>query len=365
MTPAAAATCGQLWLHSDAAGGLDHGKSTHAQETATVRGGMTLVRRQAWSAVRRRFERRCRCWGLRSPDEHDGQVPGSSARCQAAPGVGRTADEGPSPRARRRVPSRIRRYRSTTITWARTEENAVSPEAVQGWVAVIGGLLAAILGLFKYFNYRSNRDRLAEVGASFALTVEALASDNGTSRMAGAVLLRRFFDRHTEQGTRGKGYVMEAIEVMAGMLREEQPARVQKVLADGLRYARNLQDADLQNCDLRNAYVGKKAGDDWAVDLSRADLFAATCDSASFKAVVARETVFMEAQLRKTVFSGADCRNADFRRAILDGAKFEGAQIAGAKFEGAEGIPEQVAALLNERMEGRSGAIVPREPLAQ
>jgi hypothetical protein len=239
----------------------------------------------------------------------------------------------------------------------------MSPEVVQSWVAVGGGLLAAILGLFKYFNYRSRRDRLAVIGASFALTVEALASDNGTSRMAGAVLLRRFFDRHTEQGGLGRPYVKEAVEVMAGMLREEQPPRVQKVLADGLRYVRELQDADLQNCDLRNAYVGRKAGDQWAVDLSRADLYGAKCERASFKGVVARETVFLQAELSKAVFSGADCSGADFRLAKLDGAKFDGARIAGAKFEGAEGIPDEVAALLDARMEGRPGGVVPGLPL--
>ena len=237
----------------------------------------------------------------------------------------------------------------------------MSPEALQSWVAVAGALVAAILGIFKYFNYRSKRDRLAEVGASFALTVDALASDNETSRMAGAVLLRRFFDRHTEQGARGRPYVKEAIEVMAGMLREEQPQRIQKVLADGLRYARELQQADLQHCDLRNAYIGRKAGDRSPVDLTRADLYGAKCDRASFKAVIARGTVFMEAELRKTVFSGADCRSADFRWAKLDGAKFDGAQIGGARFDGAEGVPDQLVALLDARSEGLPGAVVPED----
>ncbi len=191
-----------------------------------------------------------------------------------------------------------------------------------------------------------------------------MASDNATSRMAGAVLLRRFFDRHTEQGAVGRPYIKEAIEVMAGMLREEeQLPRVQKVLADGLRYARELQGADLQQCDLRNAYVGKKAGDERAVDLSRADLYASKCDRASFKEVVAYETVFLEAELRKAVFTDADCRRADFRWAKLDGAKFEGAQIGGAKFEGAEGVPEEIAALLDERLIGRPDVVVPRQSL--
>ena len=266
----------------------------------------------------------------------------------------------------------------------------MSPESLQGWVAVIGGLLAAVLGLFKYFNYRSRRDRLTEVGAAFALTVESLASDNETSRMAGAVLLRRFFDRHTEQGGRGRPYVKEAIEIMAGMLRQDQPARVQKVLADGLRYARTLQDADLQNCDLSNAYLGKKQGDQASVDLSRADLFGAKCERTSFKAAIARETVFADAVLKKSVFTGADCRDADFRRASLEGAKFgsdparqlpgadlrgadfrgaalEGAQFAdaqieGAKFSGASGTPDQVTALLDDAFEGRAGSVVVEAP---
>ena len=266
----------------------------------------------------------------------------------------------------------------------------MSPESLQGWVAVIGGLLAALLGLFKYFNYRSRRDRLAEVGASFALTVEALASDNPTSRMAGAVLLRRFFDRHTEQGARGRPYVKEAIEVMAGMLRQEQLPQVQKVLADGFRYAVDLQGADLQNCDLSNAYLGMKQGDEEAVDLSRADLYGANCGRASFKAAIIREAVFADAVLTKTVFTAADARSADFRRASLEGARFasdpekelpgadlrgadfrgaalEGAafadaRIGGAKFEGATGIPDHVTALLDDTFEARQGAVVPVAP---
>jgi hypothetical protein len=173
------------------------------------------------------------------------------------------------------------------------------------------------------------------------------------------VLLRRFFDRHTEQGAIGRPYVNEAIEVMAGMLREDQPAQVQKVLADGLRYARDLQDADLQNCNLNNAYLGRKAGDLKSVDLSRADLYGAKCDRASFKSVVARETVFLQAELRKAVFTDSDCRGADFRWAKLEGSRFDGAQITGARFEGAEGLPDEIGPLLDESMMGRSGATVP------
>jgi hypothetical protein len=178
--------------------------------------------------------------------------------------------------------------------------------------------------------------------------------------MAGAVLLRRFFDRRTEQGAAGTPYVKEAIEVIAGMLREEQPPRVQKVLADGLRYAIDLRKADLQHCNLRNAYIGRKTGDPRVVDLSEADLFESDCAGASFKEVVAYKTVFYRAGLEGTVLTDADCREADFREARLLGSRFGGAQLEGARFAGADGVPDEVVKLLDEHKVGRPGAVVPK-----
>lgn len=83
----------------------------------------------------------------------------------------------------------------------------MSAAMIQAWTGVLAGLLAAVLGLFKYFNYKSKRDRKAAVGASFSATVDALASENDTRRMAAAVLLRRFFDPRTEQGEAGTPYL--------------------------------------------------------------------------------------------------------------------------------------------------------------
>ncbi len=257
---------------------------------------------------------------------------------------------------------------------------AVSAGAIQAWVGVVGALLGAVVTIFKYFRYQSRRDLRAAVGASFASTVDALASTNETSRMAGAVLLRRFFDHRTEQGAAGTPYVKETIELIAGMLRGEQPPYIQKVLSDGLRYAVDLQNADLQHCDLRKAYIGKKTGDERAVDLSEADLFESKCAGASFKEVIACNTVFYNAGLQGTVlskanceeadfrdakceeadFRDANCKNADFREANLFKSKFGGANIEGARFAGAKGIPDEVASLLDEDKVGRPGAVVPK-----
>ncbi len=42
--------------------------------------------------------------------------------------------------------------------------------ALQAWVAVVGALLAGVLGVLKYFNYRTHRDRVSIVGQAFSWT---------------------------------------------------------------------------------------------------------------------------------------------------------------------------------------------------
>lgn len=244
----------------------------------------------------------------------------------------------------------------------------MSASAIQAWLAVAAGLITAILGLVKYFDYKSKRDRMAAVGAAFAATVESLASDNDVKRMAAAVLLRRFFDPKTEQGKARAPYVNETVEVIAGMLRVEQPSQLQKVLADGLRYAHDLTSADLQRCNLRNSYLGYKSGDKHHLKLSEADLFEADCSGASFREVTAEGTIFLNATLGKAVFTGADLQEADFRMAnlaeaelsntTLSNAKFDGARIGGTKFSGAKDIPSEVVRLLDENQVGRVDAVV-------
>jgi uncharacterized protein YjbI with pentapeptide repeats len=235
----------------------------------------------------------------------------------------------------------------------------LAADAVQGWVAVGAAFLAGVLGLFKYFDYKTKRDRLAAVGESFASTIEALSSANETKRMAGAVLLRRFFQPRTEQGRAGTPYSHEAIEVIAGLLREPQPERLQKVLADGLHYARDLSRADLQRCCLRRAYLGRKKGDKTVLDLSEADLFEADCTGASLREVRAVDTTFYRGVLAEAVLAEADLTGADFRASILTGADFSGARIGGARFRDAHDIPEPVQALLDGDGTARPHAQVP------
>ncbi len=222
-----------------------------------------------------------------------------------------------------------------------------------GGVTALVGLLAALLGVLRYFNYRTRRDRIKEVGTAFESVVDSLASENDVKRLAAAIRLRRFYDPHSEVGAAGAAYAVDALTVSAGILREQPTGNFQKLLADGLGHARSLIGADLQRTNLQSAYLG-------GVDVSGADFYRADLSHASLKRAVARGTVFYESRLVHTVFGLADLRDANFYRADLSHATFVGSRLTGANFGAALGVPEEIAAHLDP--DGRFAG--PDEPLA-
>jgi hypothetical protein len=221
----------------------------------------------------------------------------------------------------------------------------VTAGELQGWIALAAALGTAVLGLLKYFDFRSKSERRAAAGEAFAKTVDGLAAEDEVKRLAGAILLRRFFDSETEQGEKDMPYAKEALGVVAATLRGTPTGTLQKLLADGLAYAPRLQDIDLQRCNLQNAYLGERP--DRKPDFSRADFFEADLRDASLKRAIAREAVFFKATLRGTVFKAAELEGADFRESDLDGASFDGANLAGAWFEGAKNVPADIESRLD------------------
>jgi uncharacterized protein YjbI with pentapeptide repeats len=272
----------------------------------------------------------------------------------------------------------------------------MSSAAVQAWIGAVAGLFAGALGVLKYFSYRTRRDRITLVGQAFNATVEGLSSDAEAKKLAAAILLRRFFDKETEQGAAGTPYEREAVAVIAALLRNTPTGELQKLLADGLAYASSLQGADLQECNLSRAYLGQRprttvahasmrllargrwwqslpaAGADGQsgspgpavpIDFTLADLFHADLSGASFRGAMARKAVFYTAVAKGTVFEDAHLEGADFRQADLDGARFAGAWIEGAKFGGAQNVPPNVAQLLNESGQVRANEGMPVPPV--
>ena len=262
-------------------------------------------------------------------------------------------------------------------------------QGLQSWIAVIGGLLTAALGIFRYFNYRTHQDRATLVGQAFASTIDGLSSDAQPKQLAAAILLRRFFDPQTEQGAGGVPYGREATGIIAALLRKSPSGELQKLLADGLAYAPTLRGADLQGCNLTQAYLGRRAranvplssmrllgaarilplqrrgGDDLttsAIDLSDADLFGADLTNASLRGALARKTVFYTAVASGAVFEDAHLEGADFRQSKLSGARFRGAWLEGARFADAKDIPSEIARLLDQHYTVPSGVAMPLAP---
>src|SRR5258708_6029697 len=86
-------------------------------------------------------------------------------------------------------------------------------------VTAIVALLGAVLGVLRYFNYRTKRDRIAAVGSAFETVVEALASESQIKQLAAAIRLRRFFDPGSEVGAVRAAYSRDALGVIVGILR--------------------------------------------------------------------------------------------------------------------------------------------------
>ncbi|HEX3957392.1 MAG TPA: pentapeptide repeat-containing protein [Trebonia sp.] len=218
---------------------------------------------------------------------------------------------------------------------------------IQVWVGIIGSLVTVGVSVLGVLNFQRRRDRSASVGTAFKDVVDSLASENATLRMMGAILLRRFFDVHSEQGAAHLSYANEAVAVIAGLLRESETGPLQKALADGLRYAPSLSRADLQGCNLSGTFLGQKQGDGKTVNLANADLFEANLTGASLRGADAAGAVFVAATLTRAILADANLTGADFREAKLDGTRFDGAQIADAQFSGAVDIPADIVARLN------------------
>lgn len=208
-------------------------------------------------------------------------------------------------------------------------------QSAGSWTAAVTAfvaLLGAILGVLRYFNYRTKRDRIAAVGAAFETVVAALASKSEIKQLAAAIRLRRFFDPGSEVGAAGAAYSRDALGVIVAILREQPTGNLQKLLADGLTHAPTLVGADLQRTNLQGAYLGR-------ANVSGADFYRADLSGASLKRAVAQGTVFYQAKLVGTVCSGADLRGANFYEADLTRVRFEGALLAGAAFVGSNAIP--------------------------
>ena len=229
-----------------------------------------------------------------------------------------------------------------------------------GAVSLAAVVVAALVSVLGVVGFQNRRARTTAIRSAFEEVVASLASTERERQLAGAVLLRRFFDRTSElgmrdwRGRRTAPYANEARSVLAAVLRGAPTGDLQKLLADGLAYSETLAHVDLQRTNLQDAYLAPRheGGSLAAADFYRADL-----SGASLKNTAAEGAIFYQARAEDTIFRGADLRGANFFEANLARAVFTDAQLAGATFKGAINLPGELLAHLDA-----DGTYVSAEP---
>lgn len=229
-------------------------------------------------------------------------------------------------------------------------------------VSIGSAVVGALVAIFGILGYQNRRAKLSTIRSVFNDVVGGLASDDNERQLAGAVLLRRFFDRSSELGIRDllgrrrTPYSNEAVSVIAAVLRGLESGDLQKVLADGLAYAPTLERADLQRTNLQGAYLSPRRSHG---TLERADFYRADLSGGSLKMARAAKAVFYQARLRDTVLRDADLRGANFFEADLTGAVFTGAQLEDASFADARNVPAELEPFLGSDRRYTSTAPAP------
>ena len=211
-----------------------------------------------------------------------------------------------------------------------------------GIIAVITVVSAIVVGVLKFiindiYDFKNSNKRKEEAKNSLTSIISNLSSSENTSKLSAAIMLRRFMN--TKISHEFPYLQTEAINVIASMLKVLPTGVFQKTLADGLAYAVNLSNVDLQRTNLQDTYLGRKDGTSILMDntdLFLSDLSYALIEHVDGKAIFYRSILFCS-QIKNCDFSGATFREAD-----LTNTCFKNVILKDADFTGAINIPEAI-----------------------
>lgn len=211
-----------------------------------------------------------------------------------------------------------------------------------GIIALVAAITAVVVGILKFlindfFDFKNASKRKEESKDSLTKIIANLSSQENTSKLSAAIMLRRFLN--TKISKEFPYLQKEAINVIASMLKVLPTGVFQKTLADGLAYAVDLSNVDLQRTNLQDTYLGRK--DDMLILMDNTDLFLsdlsyALIEHVNGKAIFYRSILFCS-QIKNCDFSGATFREAD-----LTNVCFKNVILKDADFAGAVNIPESI-----------------------
>lgn len=191
--------------------------------------------------------------------------------------------------------------------------------------------------VLEYFGLKSKKRRREEASASFDKVVDNLASDNPAAQLSAAVLLRRFLSLRIGKE---KFLHKETIDVISSILRTLPTGVYQKTLADGLAYASDLTNADLQRTNLQNIYLGSKSE---RIVLHNTDLFMSNLTYGLIDNVDAVGIILYNSLLYGTIIKNSDLSNANFMGADLTNIRFSKVKLKNADFRKATNVPPEIS----------------------
>ena len=195
--------------------------------------------------------------------------------------------------------------------------------------------------LFSYLGLKSKRARREEEKMSFDLVVGNLSSEDNTTRLASAIMLRRFL--HGKVLKSNRYLFQESVNVISSMLKVLPTGIFQKTLADGLAYAIDLSDMDLQKTNLQDVYLGRK--DNRKIKIDSTDFYLSDLSYALLENLTGH-AIFYRAILFCTQIKNSDLSGSSFREADMTRVNFKNVLLKGADFSGALRVPEKIKAKL-------------------
>lgn len=232
------------------------------------------------------------------------------------------------------------------------------------YIVSFGGVMTLAAGLI-YGTYKTvteifsiKRKKKIELQETFNQIVTQLTSDSKTVQLSAAILLRRFFNNSFKNQFLKK----ETLDVISSLSRVLPSGVFQKTLVDGLPFALDLSNCDLQKTNLQDAYLGVKDG---YLIMNKTDLFLADLSYALIQNVVGHEIIFYRAILLGTQIKDCDFTNANFRNADLTHTTFKNVTLKGADFNGAYNIPEYIKSKLIDGVFQEEGKVTTANKMSE
>lgn len=206
-------------------------------------------------------------------------------------------------------------------------------------LAVVAVISAIIYGVLKFIDdKRKEISRERELyQKSFDNIVSQLTSENVDVQLSAAILLRRYLVEISD--IQKRDLQRETIDVISSLLKIKPVGVLQKTLADGLGYASNLSQCDLQKTNLQDILLDNKNHE---ILMNKTDLFLSDLSFANLKGITGHGIIFYNAILFYARIRNCDFTNGDFRGADLNGVVFEDCILKDAVFTNAIGIPDLI-----------------------